>query len=65
METQSEDEAIARLLRQRFGDGLVYLTDNGDRERLERAKRRGLVADDGYVTPRGFALVHSQEECVS
>ena len=65
MEDPPENEAIATLLRQRFGDRLVYLMDAVDRERLERAKRLGLVADDGYITPSGLAFVQRQEECVS
>lgn len=65
MKAQAEDKAMVSLLHQRFGDRLVYLTDAGDRERLEGAKRRGLVTEDGYITPRGLALVQRQEECVS
>lgn len=65
MEDSPESEAIGTLLRQRFGDRLIYLMDAADRERLERAKCLGLVADDGYITPSGLAFVQRQEECVS
>ncbi|MDX1433094.1 MAG: hypothetical protein R3286_11670 [Gammaproteobacteria bacterium] len=54
----ADDElAMAEFLAHRFGDGLVYLRDDSDRELLRLAVRRGLVSAEGYVTPRGLALL--------
>lgn len=54
---EDEELAMAELLAHRFGDGLVYLRDDSDRALLQRAVRLGLVNAEGYVTPRGLALI--------
>ncbi len=52
------DEAVLRVLTHRFGDGLVYLHDAGERHAYRRAIALGLVGHDGYLTPAGLALAH-------
>lgn len=48
------DAEIVRLLSQRFGDGLIYLADETDREILCRAIKTGLVSPDGHLTTDGY-----------
>ncbi len=51
--------AMLQLLDHRFGDGLVYLREDEERDLLSRAIRLGLVSPDGYITPKGqAALAH-------
>ena len=50
------DDAVLRVLTHRFGDGLVYLHDAGERHAYRRAIALGLVGHDGYLTPAGLAL---------
>ena len=52
------DDAVLRVLRHRFGDGLVYLHDAGERHAYRRAIALGLVGHDGYLTPAGIALAN-------
>lgn len=49
-------KSIARLLDQRFGDGLVYLREAADRDVLRRAIQLGLISADGYLTTSGFRM---------
>ncbi len=51
------DQALLQLLAHRFGDGLVYLRDDGERRLFERAMSMGLVDREGYLTPAGRSLV--------
>ena len=44
---------IVKLLASRYGDGLVYLRGQEERELYERAQRMGLINREGYVTPTG------------
>ena len=56
-EPQEEiDQAIIRLLGHRYGDGLVYLDDDGERSLFQRALRMGLVNAEGYLTAAGLAI---------
>ncbi len=52
------DDAVLRVLTHRFGDGLVYLQDAGERHAYRRAIALGLVGHDGYLTPAGRALAN-------
>ena len=45
---------IARLLSQRFGDGLVYIAEERDHKLLEQAVADGLVSSDGHLTVAGY-----------
>jgi len=49
------DPAVARLLEHRYGDGLVYLRDQGDRVLYRQAVELGLISREGYLTPEGRA----------
>lgn len=51
------DTALVRLLEHRYGDGLIYLRDNGERRVYERAIKMGLVSREGYLTPEGRSLL--------
>ena len=44
---------IVKLLANRYGDGLVYLRGQEERDLYERAQRMGLINREGYVTPTG------------
>ena len=47
------EPAIIRLLAHRYGDGLVYLRGQEERELYEKAKQLGLISREGYLTPAG------------
>lgn len=49
------DPAVSRLLRCRYGDGLIYLHDTTQRPVFELAMSLGLVSADGYLTAAGAA----------
>jgi len=51
------DAAMTRLLSQRFGDGLVYIAEDSDRELLQQAMANGLVSGDGHLTSAGHRLL--------
>lgn len=55
--SEQVDEALLQLLGHRYGDGLVYLRDDGERRLFERAVSMGLVSREGYLTPAGRSLV--------
>ena len=54
---------IALLLAHRFGDGLVYIRDEGDRKLFRLAVEGGLLSREGYLTPEGhsFLAVHGDD----
>ena len=47
---------FVRLLSQHFGDGLVYMADDADRQLLKTAIDVGLISPDGHVTAEGYRL---------
>lgn len=47
---------FVRLLSQHFGDGLVYMADDDDRQLLQSAIDIGLISPDGHVTAAGYRL---------
>ena len=51
------DPALLKLLRNRYGDGLVYLRGSEDRELCRRAGAQGLISTEGYVTSAGRSLL--------
>ena len=51
------DQAILKLLDQRYGDGLVYLRNDTQQQLFHEVVRLGLVSSEGYVTPRGLSLL--------
>lgn len=53
---RSNDVELTRLLSQRFGDGLIYLSGQSDRTLLQGAIDRGLVSTDGQITAAGYRL---------
>ena len=48
---------IARLLGHRFGDGLVYFRDEGERKLFGLAVEWGLISREGYLTPEGHSYL--------
>ena len=56
-QTEDVDHAILMLLGHRYGDGLVYLRNNGEEQLYHEAVRLGLVSSEGYVTPRGLSVL--------
>ncbi len=48
--------AIALVLRQRFGDGSVYLRSRDERLTFKRARRLGFVDYEGFITRAGHAF---------
>ena len=48
---------IARLLGHRFGDGLVYFRDEGERKLFALAVEWGLISREGYLTPEGHSFL--------
>jgi len=55
--TEQLDQAILQLLGHRYGDGLVYFRDDGERRLFERAVNLGLVSREGYLTPAGKSFL--------
>ena len=55
--SEQVDQALLQLLGHRYGDGLVYLRDDGERRLFERAIRLGLINREGYLTPAGRSLI--------
>ena len=51
------DPAVVQLLGHRYGDGLVYLSDAGERGAFQRAVLLGLVSAEGYLTPAGMSVL--------
>ena len=51
------EPALLQLLDHRYGDGLVYLREDDERDLLTRAIRLGLVSPDGYITPKGQSAI--------
>jgi hypothetical protein len=51
------DPALIQLLAHRYGDGLVYLREDGERRLFEQAVNMGLVSREGYLTPAGRSLM--------
>ena len=61
-ESRSDDRSdtrsgIARLLGHRFGDGLVYFRDEGERNLFSLAVEWGLLSREGYLTPEGHSFL--------
>lgn len=56
-QTDNVDQGILKLLGHRYGDGLVYLRNDGEEQIFHEAVRLGLVSSEGYVTPRGLSLL--------
>jgi hypothetical protein len=63
--TRFEEVALANLLGQRYGDGLVYLQSHADRLLLKLAGRLGLVCEQGYLTADGKRFWQQRVERVS
>jgi hypothetical protein len=51
------EQAIARLLSCRYGDGGVYLPRDARGEALDAAIAGGFVSEDGFVTRKGRRLL--------
>ncbi len=52
--TPMEELALATLLEQHYGDGLLYLYSRYDRLLFKKAARMGLVDAEGYLTQAGY-----------
>lgn len=44
---------MAKLLSNRYGDGLIYLPKTGHAGMLRDAIKQGFVSEDGYLTRKG------------
>ena len=55
--SEQVDPALIQLLAHRYGDGLVYLREEGERQLFEQAVNMGLVSREGYLTPAGRSLM--------
>ena len=53
------DEALGTVLRQRYGDGTIYLCTQAQRVILEQAQWRGFVSMEGQITPFGMRFLLS------
>ena len=56
-ERPDTSSGIARLLAHRFGDGLVYFRDEGERKLFGLAVESGLISREGYLTPEGHSYL--------
>lgn len=54
---QIADSVLVPLLGHRYGDGLVYLNEDSERELFDAAVQRGYVNAEGYLTPAGRTLL--------
>ena len=61
-ESPKVEAAIIRLLAHRYGDGLVYLRGQEERELYERAKQLGLISREGYLTPAGRSVLTGHDD---
>ncbi len=52
---------IARLLTHRFGDGLIYFRDEGERKLFGLAVEWGLISREGYLTPEGHSFLATHD----
>jgi hypothetical protein len=48
---------IVKVLSNRFGDGVVYLSRNMPRRIYNLAMKRGFISPEGYVTRKGRTLL--------
>ncbi len=48
---------IANVLKNRYGDGMVYIPENDDHYDYDFAKDKGFISDEGYITRKGKQLV--------
>lgn len=56
-ETRVTETEIVRLLNNRFGDGVVYLSRNMPRRLYQLAMKKGLISEEGYITRKGRTLL--------
>jgi hypothetical protein len=56
-DTRISESDIVRVLSNRFGDGVVYLSKNMPRKVYNLAVKRGFISTEGYVTRKGRALL--------
>ena len=55
------EPAMLKLLAHRYGDGLVYLRGQEERDLYQKAKLLGLINSEGYLTPRGRSVLSEQD----
>ena len=48
---------MLELIKNHYGDGLVYLTEGASGELLDLAKEHGYVNEEGYLTRDGRKMV--------
>ena len=51
------ESAMLKLLAHRYGDGLVYLRGQEERDLYQKAKLLGLINSEGYLTPAGRSIL--------
>lgn len=57
LDRSDASSGIAGLLGHRFGDGLVYFRDEGERKLFALAVEWGLLSREGYLTPEGYSYL--------
>ena len=58
--TTRREMAMIDFLGQHYGDGVVYLRSSHDRLLYHHALERGLINEEGYLTPAGFKYWRSK-----
>lgn len=56
-DTRISETDIVKILNNRFGDGVVYLSKNMPRRIYSLAVRKGFISEDGYITRKGRTLL--------
>ncbi|MGQ0656889.1 MAG: hypothetical protein ACT4NU_02165 [Chromatiales bacterium] len=56
-DTRVTESDIVKILSNRFGDGVVYLSKNMPRRVYNLAVKRGFISQDGYITRKGRVLL--------
>jgi hypothetical protein len=54
--------AMMKLLAHRYGDGLVYLRGQEERDLYQKAKLLGYINNEGYLTPAGRTVLTGNDD---
>jgi len=56
-ETRVSESDIVKILSNRFGDGVVYMSKNMPKRVYNLAVKRGFISQEGYITRKGRVLL--------
>lgn len=56
-ETRVSESDIVKILSNRFGDGVVYMSKNMPKRVYHLAVKRGFISQEGYITRKGRVLL--------